>query len=289
MNKILLIIFIGCFSSLEGYLYQDNTTEASFEQLEYDSVEYTDEVLAKDFSIPSHISPEVWEQVKPYLLPDNHPAKKKLDKIFRKTRAVLDHESFKNAGFSFEERKRIESPVVGIHKKCPKYVVKAFLDCQIKVDEWSNWINRIKGAEIVREYINSHGYVDFEVPRKWIYLLPEFPSPPEDPKYIRRNFVLVADNMRIYSLEETKKFYKEIEVERLDQLFDIIQSNGLSDSAFLRNIPYTKRGTIAFIDTEHYHVWPICYERVNPCLSREMRQHWRELVNTVIHLKSEHK
>lgn len=243
--------------------------------------ENSNDVLLKGVQNPPHIPADIWELVKPYLLPDNHPDRKKLDRLFKKKRVVLDHETFRKSGFQFNERHNIESLVVGIHKSFPDVVVKTFLDCQLKKrDEWNNWVRRIQGAEIVREYIYTHALFDFEVPRKWIYPLPYNPSPPEDPKYYRRYFVLIAENMKIESLDRTKELYGKIKnTECLDQLFEIIEKNGLSDSAYLRNIPFTKRGTITFIDTEHYHNWPVCFNRVTPYLSSSMKKHWQSLID----------
>ena len=50
------------------------------------------------YEFPS-VPESVWEAVKPYLLPDGHPAWPKLNRIFCRQRATLNHEAFKKAGF----------------------------------------------------------------------------------------------------------------------------------------------------------------------------------------------
>ena len=48
----------------------------------------------------TYISNDVWETVKPYLLPSNHPLKAKLDMIFGNERVTRSVHALKNAGFS---------------------------------------------------------------------------------------------------------------------------------------------------------------------------------------------
>ena len=126
-----------------------------------------------------YVSPEVWDRLRPFFLPDNHPLKPKLDEIFKGSRVTLSLDGFKKAGFSKYKIRDWSHMVVAFHPKLPGIVVKAFLDTELKMVDWEMWIHRIYGAQAVRECIARHGYEKyFKVPAKWIYPLPAKPSPP---------------------------------------------------------------------------------------------------------------
>ena len=73
--------------------------------------------------------------------------------------------------------------------------------------EYDFWILRIKGAEKIREAINTRGLADlFKVPKKWIYLLPQ-PVKPEEGYYPKYS-VLVEEDMQLYSSEENRELWK---------------------------------------------------------------------------------
>lgn len=226
-----------------------------------------------------YVSPDVWQILEPYFLPLNHPIKAKLDRIFSKTRATLSPESFEAAGFGKVKLRQPGNLVIGRHPNLKGYLVKAYLDTQIPLPEWSNWINRIQGAESIQACLKKHRYRSFTVPKKWIYPLPAEPSPPNNGLYNRKNFILVVEDMNILSSDKNLKAYqKKITPEILDALYVILSEEGLLDSVYPDNIPFTKTGEIAFIDTEHHHKWPIPYDRLARYLSPNMQRYWQQLI-----------
>ena len=59
-----------------------------------------------------------------------------------------------------------------------------------------------------------------------------------------------------------------------------LTEEGLKDSVFPDNIPFTKDGKMAFIDTEHHHLWPVDYYRLERYLSPEMKTYWKNLTHS---------
>jgi hypothetical protein len=228
-----------------------------------------------------HVPYALWQELEPYFLPEDHPVKAKLDKLFQKERITLSRETFQKAGFGKPRKRADTNIVVGKNPILTGFLIKAYLDTQPSVAEWVNWLDRIQGAEAIRACIKRHRYTHlFKVPRKWIYPLPADPSPPLSPEYNRKNFILVVEDMRVLNHEENCRAYeKEMDDERLNALYVVLTEVGLIDSVYLDNTPFTRDGKMAFIDTEHYHKGPIDYERLSKYLSPSMRIYWRKLVN----------
>jgi hypothetical protein len=223
---------------------------------------------------------EVWVEVRPYLLPENHPAWPKLNRIFCRTRATQNPEKFKEAGFKRWRPGRWSRVSASSHPDLQEYFIKAYCDCEIGIIyDWRKWIHRIKGAESVRECIKKYKLQsDFKVPQKWIYPLPKHPSPPKNSHYLRKNFILVAENMRIHDHDKNEKMYKKnMTPKLLKGLYIILQVCGLYDSVYCFNIPFCKDGRIAVIDTEYHHKWPVPFHKLSHSFSKDMRHYWEKL------------
>ena len=247
--------------------------------------------LKSDFplkSFPYHynayVEPSLWVDLEPFFLPENHPAKPVLDKLFSKQRPTLSKEAFEKAGFDILGTIRTElNIVVGTHPKLRGFLLKFYFDTQPAFPEWHNWLARIRGACRIQECIERHHFQKiFKVPRKWIYPLPTHPSPPADSRYNRKNFILIVEDMKILSHHENRKaFKKKMTRAILDALYIVITEEGLIDSIFAGNIPFNKKGQINFVDTEHSHLYfPIEYSRVSKYLSPEMIEYWEFLIKT---------
>lgn len=231
-----------------------------------------------------HVNSNVWQIVHPYLLPENHPIKSKLDRMFSAARVILNPESFKNAGFTRYKQGRFSRIMASPNPKLPGYFIKAFPDCELNIrEDWKKLIHRIEGTRAIQQSIASHGYGDmFKSPNKWLYPLPDDPSPPRSDKYARKNFILVAEQMKAYSHEDNeKRYYKKMDRRRLDAFYTLLNEVGLSDSVFAFNVPFCRDdGKMAFIDTEYHHRWPVPFHKVARYLSPEMEKYWRKLIAT---------
>lgn len=225
----------------------------------------------------SHVSEEVWERLKPYFLPIHHPIKKRLDKIFKKHRVILSQEAFEKAGFQAKIRKA-DNIVVGRHPECPKYLFKVYFDTHL-FSEWEHLLKRIEGALAIQECIKDHHFTHFCIPKKWIYPLPEEPPPPEKSGYYRKNFILVVEEMDLLSKKENLDAFKnEITPEMLTELYLIISQEGLIDSIYPDNIPFTKKGKLAFIDTEHRYPGALVkFKVLGRYLSSDNKKIWKSL------------
>lgn len=252
----------------------DKINGVVFRQLEAD--------VSHPYERSPHVTPEIWETVKPYLFPENHPMKPKLDRLFSSTRVTMTNETFKKAGFKRNRIGRFSRIMASSNPKLEGLFIKAFADTELLIPaDWKKLLHRIEGARSIQACILRHGYQDtFKVPNKWLYPLPADPSPPNNPKrYLRKNFILVAEDMRIYEHDKNEKYYKKkMDRNKLNMLFTIFEEEGLFDSVYAFNVPFCKDGKLAFIDTEHHHRWPVPYHKLDKYFSKDMRQYWNRLV-----------
>jgi hypothetical protein len=236
---------------------------------------------ADAYERPAHISEKVWEEVLPYLLPEYHPAKPVLDRIFSSSRAVFNSQSMEDAGFVKADVRPWTCLMVTRHPELEGYIIKTFLDSQynrkVKLD-FEYWIMRIEGVKAIENLLDeNHWHHIFKVPNKWIYTLPEDPAPPSG---IRKNFILIEDDMGILDKEANKKAWKSKRMtkEKLKKFFTILETIGLSDCAKCDNVPFCTDGRIAFVDTQTSNSWPIDHKKFTKSLPPELQDYWKELI-----------
>lgn len=225
---------------------------------------------------PKHIDRKIWKQVAPYLIPDEHPIKPILDKIFS-SRATLNRRTMRHAGFKKTEIRRWTHIVVSTHPDLPGYIFKIYLDAQCyhnNCSEHKHWTTRVRGARAVQKILDKKQWNHlFKVPKKWIYALPEYPKPPDE--FLRKNFILVEEKFDLVNEKENKKAWRKwITKEHLDALYYILKSTGLRDCIKIHNIPFSIDGRISFIDTDSYKKGGVPYSKLNEHLSQKMQQYW---------------
>lgn len=236
-------------------------------------------IYTKDYPINPYVPAEVWAAVSPLFLPENHPIKPKLDRMFSSTRVTLTPDTFRRAGFKRFKPGRFSRIMASSHPNMPGYFIKAFSDLEAKVVDWQKLMRRIAGSFAIRECIKRNGLeAHIKVPQKWIYPLPVEPSPPNTDRYFRKNFILVAEDVQAYSHSENEKKYKRISKERLKAFYIVANQEGLWDSCYAFNAPFCKDGKIAFIDTEYFHKWPVPFHKLNRYLSTEMQGYLKHLI-----------
>jgi hypothetical protein len=215
----------------------------------------------------------------PYLLPLQSRLKPILDKIFAyKGRVIKNNDSLKRAGFTIlfsQKRSRI---TVVKHPKLPGYLLKIYLDSKkIRKDGMVGWellTTRCVVAQKIKSIIRKEKMRNYIVADKWLYPLP---VPSKKQKGNVEPVVLVVKDMQIYGRGESRRAWQEKATKRhLRELYGIL-GRGYG-SAFLQgNIPYTKAGKFAFIDTE-YDKRKIPLDHVKHCLSSKMRLFWDRIV-----------
>ncbi|MFI0434184.1 MAG: hypothetical protein ACH350_00465 [Parachlamydiaceae bacterium] len=231
-----------------------------------------------------YVSDQVWNEVKEYLLPDDHPVKKKLDLMFSNDRILSDIQSLEKAGFDYLPPQHRTQMIVAKHPDLKGIVIKAYLDEQEYYEgrpEHYYWIRRIKGARLIQRYIDTHHYGNlFKVPGKWIYLLSDKPSPPRH--YLRKKFILIAEDMELYDDKTNEELWGNDEwvtKKRLRALYAITTDLGLLDSAKPSNCFFSVDGKAAFVDTELYRKTHIRYDKLTPFLSPSMQDYWRKITH----------
>ncbi|MBA2369447.1 MAG: hypothetical protein H0V82_10555 [Candidatus Protochlamydia sp.] len=239
-------------------------------------------VEARAYQQSPYVTPEIWEKVRPYFLPENHPAKPKLDRMFSAKRVILTPETFREAGFKRHRQGRFSRIMASPHPDMPEYFFKGFPDSELNIKaDWYKLATRIEGAKAVKKWIVENKMQSiFTVPNKWLYPLPEHPSPPKSSRYLRKNFILVAENMRILEHDKNEKAYKnKVTKKFLDRLYRMLDDVGLYDSVYAFNVPFCKNGKIAVIDTEYFYRWPVPFQKFTKYFSKEMRQYWEYLID----------
>lgn len=234
---------------------------------------------AEGYVKPAEVSDEMWGMIQPHLFPEDNPIKTKLDKIFSKGRWTETLKKLEKGGFVYFKHSKWIKVVVAKHAKLPGYVLKLFTDDQVGIDELDRFLHRIWGAELVRKLIDIHNYNDLcKVPHKWLYPLPD--APPAEGLQ-RKHFVLVIEDMNLVSFDANRSHWASSKIthEQLDAVFTIMNEGGLFDSVYVDNLPFSLDGRIAFSDTEHFHRWPIHFEKLTDKFSKSNQYYWNSLFN----------
>lgn len=225
---------------------------------------------------PINVSPDVWQMLNSYFLPDDHPIRKKLDMVCSSTDLLENEESLKKAGFKMTGAKGYSKTMILKHNKLKKYLIKAFTDDQPQVVDWEIWVRRIDGASVIRSAIDRLGFQKiFKVPQKWIYQVTR-----SGENFDQKNFILVVEDMEIYDQRGNRIMWANAgyaSKEKLNALYILLKEVGLKDSIYIDNIPFSLDEKIAFVDTEHFHKWPVQYQRLTPVLSKKMQDYWTNL------------
>jgi hypothetical protein len=226
-------------------------------------------------------TPPQLEQMQFYMLPEDHPLKPKLDKLFTEQHPLQDVKALRKAGFKFHLRKD-RFMIVASHKELKGYLVKLYLDNhKLREGEWIQWLRRAEGAETIRSSIESHGFQELLcVPKKWIYALPAEGVAKAASNCFPKRYLLIVENMRIVAHGKNAAKYRFMMTEQLlEALFVVLKENLLIDSMYLDNIPFCKNHTVAFIDTEHFQTTSkkMPYDQMLTHLSPKMRKYWMQL------------
>lgn len=231
--------------------------------------------LCNGYERPSAISEQEWNELSPYFLPDNHPAKQQLDKIFRKRTVTQSTKTVLDAGFFNANIGKYTKVIVSGHWDLPGYVVKMYLDSKLRVNEGQKFKERILGANAVRACIKAHNLERIvKTPQKWIYPIPEFADSGPAPKH----FVLIAEDMLpINSKKSLDKWKNNIKKKHLDAVWTVIETVGLPDCVYAFNLPFCTDGRIAFLDTEYCGLWPVPYKNMEKYLKGKMLDYWNQI------------
>ncbi|CRX38155.1 hypothetical protein [Estrella lausannensis] len=262
---------------------EEGTLIPLMEPIHLDDIPYATQALAtKGYTLNPHVDKAIWNSLLPYFLPESHPAKEALDKIFTvKERVTLNEKSLKKAGFKIVQKGQWSKMIVAGHRYLDGYLVKLYTDDEPDTIDWAKCKDRVKGAKSASVCISKNNWNHlFKVPQKWIYPLPAEPSPPHDMK--RKNFILVVEDMRLIPEEANKTRWasKEISKEQLKALYWLLKLEGLRDCVYPFNLPFSVDGRIALIDTEFHHEWPVPFGKMTKFLTGNAQKFWAELLES---------
>jgi hypothetical protein len=212
----------------------------------------------------------------PHLLPLDHPIKEKLDAIFSKSRAIQNQKTLTDAGFIILGARPISFIIVARHPEVPGYIFKLYLDTELRkkkgVAHWEWLTRRCVGAKKIKEVIKKKKLRHFIVPDKWLYILPQDPVSQESqqqPVLLVETYIELGENSELV-------WKTRIKPKHLDELYKIYKS-GYGSVHVPGNIPYTKNGKFAFIDTESPKRDPNV-KVVKRYLSKDMQEYWNYLI-----------
>jgi hypothetical protein len=232
-----------------------------------------------DFATNPYLTSKMRLEIRPYLIPLDHPAKPILDAIFLSGRVQENEQTFTEAGFTIVYSMQSSFVKIARHPLLPGYLIKLYLDNETRLKKgragWSWLKDRCKGANRLREYIKKKKIRHFVVPDKWLYALPSaFPTAGP----IRQPVVLLVTDMELVSHDENRLAWMTLSsTDVLDELYMILRHG--SGSWFLTgNVPYTRSGKFAFVDTE-YPKRDLNLEKVKNYISEEMQIYWDSLIN----------
>ncbi len=237
-------------------------------------------ILSADASTPT-MPYEVFAVCEPYLMPNTHPLKPILDRIFGHKRVTLTPRTFTKAGFTVLCKKKRSFIRVARHPLLPGHLVKVYLDSVLRIKRgkagWRWLANRCLGAKQLREAIEQEKSKYFQVPRKWLYAIPEAHFPTNPHKRIKQPVLLVVEDMQLVSEKNNLAAWKKnVTKEHLDELYRIIRRAGGS-SYRASNVWLSKNGKFSFIDTEYPEHQG--YGAIRSYLSPEMRAYWDKLTS----------
>jgi hypothetical protein len=231
-----------------------------------------------DFKDNPYLTSKMRDMMKPHLLPLDSPLKPILDSLFSSGRVLQDENTLQQAGFVILHSMPSSYVKVVRHDALPGYLFKFYLDNQVQLKKdkpgWWWLTNRCIGAERIRKMIEKKHMRHFAVPDKWLYIVPSW-FPTAGPTF--QPVVLVETDMNLESHDMILYAWYHLATRRvLDELFYILD-HGAGSYFLSGNIPYTKSGKFAFIDTE-YPKRDIKMKKVKRYLNPEMQAYWDYLM-----------
>jgi hypothetical protein len=210
-------------------------------------------------------------------MPRKHPLYSKLEELFKNGEVLKNQATFEKAGFKTLYLRPTGHVRIAKHARFPKYIFKVYLDSEFKQkgeltnDQWLT--QRCYGAAQIRTLIEKYAMKYLKVPNKWLFQVRK--DKKIDSK--KSKFILVADDMQILSREKSKEAWlRKATPTHIRELY-IMLKHGYGSGALPINVPFTKFGTIAVIDTEYgrrtFHL-----PDIKRHLSLKMHKEWDKLL-----------
>lgn len=166
--------------------------------------------------------------------------------LFREPDMFDTPSNWRKAGFVVEGKGGWSSIMVARHPSVPAYLFKKYSRKISLKEQLKNYQRRAEGADKLLALIAAQQLTWIVVPRKYLLELP--------PEFSRKgtvSYVLVVERMGLLESSQSKQLYRQISSEVLRQLCVVLRAFPGLDSG-VRNVPFTRSGQIAFIDTERW-------------------------------------
>jgi hypothetical protein len=170
------------------------------------------------------------------------PIVSRLPDLFTNKRMFDSFDRFEAEGFRLVAHAE-HKIMSGSHKETPGYLFKKYNNDKPGKKQITNYMRRIEGARLLRQFVEEHGLQHITAPRKWLYELPGgFPE----------RYLVVADKLDLLSDDATRRKYGRISEAQTRELATVLfYFRGLN--SWTKNLPFTSDGKIAFVDTERWH------------------------------------
>ena len=208
-----------------------------------------------------------------YALPQTHPFKSTVNFLFADPNVLQDEISLSAAGFITHDIRKRNSMRVVSHPSVPGYLFKLFLRSETSRQRlaWQRdiFIDRCKSARILQKVIRINRMKHFVVPSKWLI---------EVKTRGFHTYVLMVTKINVLNTKRSERAWKtRASSELLQELHTLLQKVQISPR-LASNLPYTKEGKFAFIDTERR---TYDFDILLVYLSRKMQKYWSQLISSV--------
>jgi hypothetical protein len=170
-----------------------------------------------------------------------------IDQLFRDPEMFRSRDRWRDAGFEVLGRSSDSKIMVARHASAPGVLFKKYADEITRKEQIENYERRVEGASRVRDLIAARGLRGVVAPKKRIVKLPHQFAGKK-----RSSYVLVVEQIPILSEDASRQAYKDIDEDTLHDVIVVLWAFRGLDST-VKNVPFTARGQVAFIDTEHWN------------------------------------
>lgn len=233
----------------------------------------------KNFANNACIDEKMHKKIKPFLLPLDHSMRPSLDAIFHSPGINQSESTLHKAGFKTVSIRPHSYLIIVKHEQLPGYLIKIYLENESRLklgkEGWQWLQQRCVGAQNIRNFIEEHNLKHFVVPDKWIYPLPQKNSGAK--KKCGQPIALMVTEMNLVSDKESEYIWKHKVTHKVLEELYMLMSHGLASRYLSWNIPPTKDGKFACIDTEHPKEEPH-YSTARKYFSDDMARYWDLLV-----------
>lgn len=169
-----------------------------------------------------------------------------IDQLFHDPDMFRSRDDWRDAGFEVLGRSSDSKIMVASHASTPGVLFKKYADEISLKEQIENYERRVEGARRVRELIAARSLTRVVAPKKRIAELPRRFAGKK-----RSSYVLIVEQLPILSEDASRRAYEDIDEGTLHDLIVVLSAFRGLDST-VKNVPFTSRGQVAFIDTEHW-------------------------------------